>query len=165
MHNTLEDRITEEGMAIFFAIATSKQSMFDKQYWLGRMMEWVMKDPNFKVDLFRFVDVLPVLSTNEQVSEHIKEYLLDKHRDIPLLMGTALKAASFSLTKGLAAAAIRKNVTEMAECFILGSDIEQAAKPLLRLKEQGFSYTIDLLGERRSAMGFPAYLAQTGNII
>lgn len=135
-------------MEIFSAIKNSEESLFDKQYWLGRMMEWVMKDPSFKVDLFRFVDVLPVLTTDEQVAQHIKEYLVDNHKDIPLFMGGALKAASFSLTRGLAAAAIRKNVTELAERFILGSDMKSAAKPLLKIREQGFSYTIDLLGEK-----------------
>ena len=30
-------------------------------------MEWAMKDPSFRVDLFRLVDVLPVLKTRKQV--------------------------------------------------------------------------------------------------
>ncbi|HXW59950.1 MAG TPA: proline dehydrogenase family protein, partial [Myxococcota bacterium] len=166
MNSTLEKQISLEGMAIFSAIKNSKESMFDKHYWLGRMMEWVMKDPSFKVDLFRFVDVLPALNTNEQISEHIKEYLIDRHRDIPLFLGTALKATSFSLTKGLAAAAIRKNVTDMAERFILGTNIKKAATGLTKLKEQGFSFTIDLLGEKAlSDFECEAYASRYRDII
>src|SRR5580700_9239333 len=98
----MEQKITEEGMAIFSEMKKDGGSFFDKQYWLGRMMEWVMKDPSFKVDLFRFVDVLPVLKTKDQVADHIKEYLLQDGRDIPLAMGAALKAAYFSLERGIA---------------------------------------------------------------
>ena len=73
-----------------------------------------MRDPGFKVDLFRFVDVLPVLQTTSQVAGHVREYLLKDGRDLPGVLNTALKAASHGLTAGLAARAIKKNVAEMA---------------------------------------------------
>lgn len=143
----LEKNIFEEGMAIFQS-SKSSESIFDRQFWLGKVMEWVMKDPSFKVDMFRFVDVLPTLVTDDQVAKHIREYLLRNDRDIPMLMSTALKAASFSLGKGIASAAIRKNVKEMAMRFIAGNDITEAAPALKKLHEQGYSFTIDILGEK-----------------
>lgn len=107
-----------------------------------------MKDPSFKIDLFRFVDVLPVLSDKDQISKHIEEYLLQKNRELPLLMGTALKAASFSFARGMAASAIKKNVSEMAVKFIIGENLSDAKQQLLKLEKHGFSFTIDLLGEK-----------------
>lgn len=148
MDESLQKSIVDEGLQIFTALKQEKESFFDKNYWFGRMMEWVMKDPSFKVDLFRFVDVLPTLSTNNQVAKHIKEYLLKKDRDIPLVMNTALKAASLSITKGLAASAIRKNVTDMAQRFIAGETIGDAKAVLLDLLNDGFTFTVDLLGEK-----------------
>lgn len=148
MNDNFEKSIINEGHQLFSAVKNEKESLFDKDAWLGRMMSWVMKDPSFKVDLFRFVDVLPVLSTKDQVAKHIQEYLLKKDRELPLLMGTALKAASFSLARGLAATAIRKNVTDMAQRFIMGRDIFDAERPLKKLYQNGFSFTIDLLGEK-----------------
>ncbi len=148
MNTRLEQSILLEGKQLFSSIRNEKESLFDKNYWLGRMMDWVMKDPSFKVDLFRFVDVLPVLSTKDQVAKHIDEYLLQKDRELPLLMGTALKAASFSFARGMAASAIRKNVSAMAQKFILGEDLFSAEKSLLGLEKQGFCFTIDLLGEK-----------------
>lgn len=148
MQTELEQSIISEGRQLFNAIKNEQESLFDKQYWLGRMMEWVMRDPEFKVDLFRFVDVLPVLHTKDQVAKHIQEYLVQKDRELPKLMGTALKAASFSFARGLAAATIRKNVTEMAQRFIIGQDIKSAAKSLIKLHAQGFCTTLDLLGEK-----------------
>lgn len=148
MNSSLEQQTYVLGLELFKAIKNQQESIFDKQYWFGRMMEWVMKDPSFKVDLFRFVDVLPVLKTDKQVAQHIKEYLIDNHPNLPLLIKNTLKAASFSFTRGLASAAIRKNVSDLAERFILGANIKDATKGLLRLQEQGFSSTIDLLGEK-----------------
>lgn len=166
MHTELEHSIFLEGKELFKAIKNEKESLFDKQYWLGRMMDWVMKDPSFKVDLFRFVDVLPVLSTKDQVAQHIQEYLLKKDREIPLLMNTALKAASFSLARGLAASAIRKNVSDMAEKFILGENLSHAHKSLAKLAQLGFSFTIDLLGEKTlSNQEADAYFARYCELI
>ena len=33
--------------------------VFDKQFWAVKLLDWSMQDPDFKVDLFRLVDVLP----------------------------------------------------------------------------------------------------------
>ncbi|MCA9506903.1 MAG: proline dehydrogenase family protein [Myxococcales bacterium] len=147
MHQ-FEPLVLTEGKEIFAALKNEKESLFDKNYWTGRMMDWVMKDPNFKIDLFRFVDVLPVLTDKDQVSKHIEEYLLQKNREIPLLMGTAFKAASFSFARGMASSIIKKNVCEMAQKFIIGENLASASKQLSKLAKQGFSFTIDLLGEK-----------------
>jgi RHH-type proline utilization regulon transcriptional repressor/proline dehydrogenase/delta 1-pyrroline-5-carboxylate dehydrogenase len=144
----LEQSIANEGTQIFNEIKKGQESLFDKQYWLGRMMEWVMKDPGFKVDLFRFVDVLPALVSNEQVAKHIKEYLIQKDRELPQIVGSALKLSSFSFARGLTANAIRKNVSEIAGRFIAGNSIKSAARVLTKLHEEGFTTTIDLLGEK-----------------
>ena len=148
MDESFQKSIVDEGLKIFSALKNDREGFFDKDYWFGRLMEWAMKDPSFKVDLFRFVDVLPMLSNDNQIAKHIKEYLLKKDRDIPIMMSTALKAASFSLAKGLAANAIRKNVADMAQRFIAGRTIDNAKPILNNLKEGGFNFTVDLLGEK-----------------
>lgn len=148
MSDYFEQSVIKEGKEIFKAQKSESETLFNKNYWLGRMMEWVMKDQSFKVDLFRFVDVLPMLSTTDQVAKHISEYLVKSDRDMPLMMNTALKMASLSLAKGLAAAAIKKNVTDMAQRFIAGCDIGDAQKTLKKMQDQGFSFTVDLLGEK-----------------
>ena len=69
-----------------------------------------MRDPEFKTDLFRFVDVLPTLQTTAQIGQHVREYLLKDGRELPGVLSTALKAFSHPLTAGLAARTIKKNV-------------------------------------------------------
>ncbi len=142
----LEKQILEKGLTLFKDIKSHKESIFDKQYWMGLIMEWVMKDPLFKINLFRFVDVLPSLKTKEQISSHIEEYLLKQ--DLPLVISTALKAASSSsITASLAQSSIKNNIADMAKRFIIGDSISAAKKTLTKLHEQGFLFTIDLLGE------------------
>lgn len=149
MDRNFDDTVISEGKAIFAAVERGgSESLFDKEYWFGMVMDFVMKDPSFKIDLFRFVDVLPSLVTSDQVAKHIKEYLIKPDRHLPLVISTALKTASMSFAKGIASSAIKKNVVDMASRFIAGTDIHDAMKRLKKLEAEGFSFTIDVLGEK-----------------
>lgn len=142
----IEQKIISLGKSLFIK-ADHKDNFFNKNIWIGKMMDWVMKNPDLKIDLFRLVDVLPVLSSNEQIAKHVKEYLLnDKPNNI--FINTALKAAVLPLTQGLAAKTIKNNVTDMAKRFIAGEDINDAKETLTILSNKGFCFTIDLLGEK-----------------
>ncbi len=121
--------------------------IFEKDYWHGRLMEWAMKDPTFKLDLFRFVDVLPSLKTTDQVVEHVRQYLIREGRELPAFMSAALKLASSNLTGGVASIGIRKNITDMAGRFIVGTSPEEAIPILRRFHKEGLAFTVDLLGE------------------
>lgn len=143
----LNQRILEKGQQYWDLFQGQKPGIFNRSFWQEQMLDWVMKDPEFRIDMFRFIDVLPMLKTSNQVSEHIKSYLLKDHRDLPLLLKAALKAASESFAKGIAARAIKKNVEEMATCFIVGKQVDQALINLHQLYQQGFAFTADLLGE------------------
>ncbi len=121
--------------------------IFNKDFWQGKILEWAMKDPSFRVDLFRLVDVLPVLKTRKQVWTHMRDYLLRDGRPLPTVLGAALKAASGGLTGVVAVEVIKRNVVKMAENFILGHDAAEAVPILRKLHGQGIGFTADLLGE------------------
>lgn len=140
-------QILQLGEALYAKMAGETPGVFNKDYWQGRILEWAMKDPSFKVDMFRFVDVLPMLERKEQVASHVKEYLLKDGRELPTVISAALKAASSGLTSGLGQKAIKKNVTDMASRFIVGTDASEAVKVLRKLHKDGVAFTVDLLGE------------------
>jgi RHH-type proline utilization regulon transcriptional repressor/proline dehydrogenase/delta 1-pyrroline-5-carboxylate dehydrogenase len=148
-HNTvsLDTAIYQLGAEIAKRMQGELPGVFNAHYWHGRMLEWVMKDPSFKVDLFRFVDVLPTLHTTDQIIQHIREYLLKDGREFPGMMSAMLKVAAHGLTAGLAARAIKKNVADMAERFIIGEEAHQALPVLRRLHQDGIAATVDILGE------------------
>lgn len=143
----LDARILRVGKSIWDRMRGEVPGVFDKDYWQGRILEWAMDDPQFKVDLFRFIDVLPMLETPEQISRHIREYLIQKGRPLPPALHVALKVASGGIAVGMAAKTIRDNVAELARRFIVGNRPEEALSPLKRLHREGIAFTVDLVGE------------------
>ncbi len=146
----LEAGISERGKAFFTSIRGEAPSIFNKGFWTGKVMDWAMKNEDFKVQLFRFVDVLPYLNTGESLKRHIDEYFTgDGAGDIPpVLKWGAEKSGLFG---GLAAAVmgkfIRSNIENMAKQFIIGQTSKEAVKSLKKLRKDGFAFTVDFLGE------------------
>ena len=121
--------------------------LFDRERWQGALLDWVLRDPSFKVDLFRFVDVLPSLHDKEAVRRHVEEMLLRPGRALPAGVGAALKVAASGIGAGVAAHTLRKQVGEMAQRFIIGATPEEALPKLEALHAEGIGFTVDLLGE------------------
>jgi RHH-type proline utilization regulon transcriptional repressor/proline dehydrogenase/delta 1-pyrroline-5-carboxylate dehydrogenase len=147
MTTILQNAIVARGKEIFSHMeqAGSKDSIFNKDWWYGRIMDWSMKDPDFKVQMFRFVDVLPYLNSSDEVARHLKEYFSGDGRDMPSVLSWGLGLGTFA--PGLMAAAIRKNVTQMARMFITGSNPEEAFSNLEKMRKNDIAFTVDILGE------------------
>src|SRR6187549_2772922 len=107
---SLDETISKLGDELWKRMQGEAPGVFNKDYWQGRILEWAMKDPSFKVDMFRFVDVLPSLTSKEAVVQHIKEYLLKDGRELPTVISMSLKAATTGLTSGMAVSQIKSNV-------------------------------------------------------
>ncbi len=143
----MDEEILKLGGLISAAMKGETPGVFNKAYWEGAILEWAMKDPSFKVDMFRFVDVFASLSTRDQVTQHIREYLLKDGRDLPTLISAALKAATAGITAPVAQATMRKQIEGMANRFIVGADAKEALSELKKLHKDGIAFTVDLLGE------------------
>ena len=144
---SLQEQILRLGESLWRRTRGQAPSLFNPRYWHGVLLEWAMRDPVFKTDLFRFVDVLPALRDADDVAAHIKAYFLRDGRDLPSPIALAMRAASGKWTAGLGAWAIRRNVTEMAQRFITGENVEDAIGALKGLRFEGIGFTADLLGE------------------
>jgi RHH-type transcriptional regulator, proline utilization regulon repressor / proline dehydrogenase / delta 1-pyrroline-5-carboxylate dehydrogenase len=62
-------------------------------------------------------------------------------------MSAVLKATTHGLTAGFAARAIKTNVADMAERFLIGEEAPQALPILRGLHQDGIAATVDILGE------------------
>jgi RHH-type transcriptional regulator, proline utilization regulon repressor / proline dehydrogenase / delta 1-pyrroline-5-carboxylate dehydrogenase len=111
----------------------------------ARIMEWSMKDPAFKAQLFRFVDVLPSLDSSAEIVRHLREYLGDKAVELNPALRTGLAAAA--LAPGMVAGPVKANVTSMAGQFVAGATPNDLVKRLRSNAALGIATTIDLLGE------------------
>ncbi|MFP4455213.1 MAG: L-glutamate gamma-semialdehyde dehydrogenase [Desulfonatronovibrio sp.] len=145
----LNSRIRDRGREFFESISGEAPSIFNKGWWTGKVMDWAMRNEDFKVQLFRFVDVLPYLNTSESLTRHIQEYFGGQGQDIPSVLKWGAKSAGWG--KGLAgklmAKSIRSNIESMAKQFIIGENIKQALKTLHKMRRDNFAFTVDILGE------------------
>ena len=55
------------------------------------MLDWAISHPSFKTQLFRFVDVFPATSDDEDVLAHLEEYF--RAADVPTVVDLGLGAA------------------------------------------------------------------------
>lgn len=145
----LNARIKLRGKDFFASISGETPSIFNKGWWTGKVMDWSMRNEQFKVQLFRFVDVLPYLQTTDSLVRHIQEFFASDEQDLPGVLKWGAKGAT--LGKGLAgkvlARSIRSNIESLAKQFIIGANSEQAIKGVRKLRKSGFAFTLDLLGE------------------
>jgi RHH-type proline utilization regulon transcriptional repressor/proline dehydrogenase/delta 1-pyrroline-5-carboxylate dehydrogenase len=143
---SLEPAIRRIGQALAAKSEGLSPSLFDSRWWSGSLLDWCMNNEPFKVQLFRFVDVLPALGTDDQVAKLAEEYFAGLKEGGPLQWG--LQVASWTkLGARLSAKALRKRITQMARIFIAGSSIEEALPVLADSWKEGRAFSVDLLGE------------------
>ncbi|MGD8253140.1 MAG: L-glutamate gamma-semialdehyde dehydrogenase [Syntrophobacterales bacterium] len=145
----LESRIKAQGKDLFTIISNEAPSLFNKGWWTGKLMDWCMRNENFKIQLFRFVDVLPYLTTAESLSRHIEEYFAKQDLDIPAALKWGAKGAGLGgrITGKMLGRTIRTNIESMAQQFIIGDNTKEALKVLTKLRKNNFAFTVDILGE------------------
>ncbi|MCL1985807.1 MAG: proline dehydrogenase family protein [Betaproteobacteria bacterium] len=149
MNLQLEAQIIAKGKEFFRSISGEAPSIFDKGWWTGKVMDWAMKNEDFKVQLFRFVDVMPYLNTPESLLRHIREYFSGDGVEVPAVLKFGASAAGFggTLAGKLMGSTIRSQIEGMGRQFIIGENVKEAMKGFAKLRKDGFAFTIDLLGE------------------
>ena len=130
------------------------------------MLEWAMSHPSFKTQLFRFVDVFPATTDDEDVVRHLDEYL-HGGADVPKVLDMGLDLAEHvPLGKAAAAGLARRSITRVAEQFIVGQTPADAVAGLARLWAGGSASTVDLLGEKTlTEADADRYAARVGELL
>jgi RHH-type proline utilization regulon transcriptional repressor/proline dehydrogenase/delta 1-pyrroline-5-carboxylate dehydrogenase len=128
-----------------------KPTLFERKWWDDRLMNVAMADESVKVQMFRFVDVLPRLKSHEDVTRHLQEYFEEVRHHLPwavelVKFGIEHVRPNSVLSRALAYNA-RMNALRMARRFIAGTTVEEVLKGVTDLRQQGFAFTLDLLGE------------------
>lgn len=145
MDNALQAAIKAKGETIFNLMESEGKSIFNKDWWYGQIMEWSMKNERFKTQMFRFVDVLPTLTSGSEVHRHLKEYFAENGGEMPKVFGVGLGLGA--LAPGLMAKAVKNNVEQMAKMFITGENPNEALTVLKKARKNKIGFTVDLLGE------------------
>jgi RHH-type proline utilization regulon transcriptional repressor/proline dehydrogenase/delta 1-pyrroline-5-carboxylate dehydrogenase len=146
--DAIEQATQTIGRQIFARIDRHGPSVFERHWWEERILEWAMSDPHFKVQMFRFIDVLPALKTPRQISHHLEEYFADLDDLLPAVLRRGVKYVDRSpLASRAVAIGARKNADLMARRFIAGATPADAVAAARRLRRDRMGFSLDILGE------------------
>lgn len=139
------------GTYIWEHLSRRRPSMFERRWWDDRILGAAMADESLKVQMFRFVDVLPRLKTHRDVTRHLQEYFQEVKEHLPIAIemvrfGVEHLSPESVLSRALAYNA-RNNAARMARRFIAGSNVSEVLTAVTSLRKQGFAFSLDLLGE------------------
>src|SRR5437867_2520022 len=153
MRVATEVDIRRHATRLYEAAAATTPRLFDRKWWTGRLLDWAIRDETFKVQLFRFIDVLPTLKTPSQFKLLVDEYFGQDagRRDAPggrSLMRWGMRALStVGFGVGVTADTIYNQAIQMANQFIVGAGTKEALPVVADLWKRGIAHSVDLLGE------------------
>jgi len=141
----LQAEVERRGTQIFDLVDRHPESIFSKAGFYQRMMEFSMRDEHFKVQMFRFVDVLASLRRGSDIVQHLDEYFADMRNGYTPLIRTGVSLAR--IAPFISGKLLRWNVSGMARQFIAGRNPDDVMKTLRKKRRQKIGFTVDLLGE------------------
>ncbi len=144
----LETLTQRFGRSLFARLKRSGPILLSPRWWDQRLMEWTMDEPAVKVQLFRLIDVLPMLHTPGQVTRHLREYFTEVEDALPALLRLGVRWLPSDRWAGrLVAGLATHNARRMARRFIAGTTVPEALTAVAVMRRQAMAFTIDLLGE------------------
>ena len=142
----VERRAVEIGRELLRSARDYSTGVFSARFWNDQLMNWAMKDPAFKLQLFRFIDVFPMLRTPALVHDYLTDYLSQPGVTLPPGMDLGLKVGG--LAKGIMAKTITNRITRHGRQLHRRRGCRH--RPALRCKKlwgEGVAFSVDLLGE------------------
>ena len=151
--NAIDDEPSQEtinkiGKVIFDRMQKNQAIPFGMDWFEDRLMEFSTHNDNIKINLFRFIDAFPSLTTAKEITDHLKAYLGTPETGTPWWISFLIK---FLPSRGIAGDLLgfiaKFAAGRMAKKFIAGSNFAQVEKSLALLRKLGLGYTVDILGE------------------
>jgi hypothetical protein len=125
--------------------AANREPLTQSRVVAERVLNWATSDPEFRVKLLRFVDVLPTLRSAGAVADHIRQYF---RGDVPALVHAGSELAAQPVFRPVVSQVVRSSVYAMAHRFIAG-DPGRLCRACVSASD-GAAYTVDLWAKRRS---------------
>ncbi len=143
-----EPDIKAIGRHILAAAGVQPPLILQPDWWESQALELANRDPVFRTQLLRFLEVFPTLRTVDHMASHIQEYFEDPSGELPPVLRWGIKAAwPGQLTTGLVARTIEYNLNLVSQAYIAGKTPADAAGTLRRLHREKAAVTLNMLGE------------------
>jgi RHH-type proline utilization regulon transcriptional repressor/proline dehydrogenase/delta 1-pyrroline-5-carboxylate dehydrogenase len=141
-------RVEAIGRELFARVASERQSVYSADRWTGALLAWSLAHEDAKLQLFRFIDVLPALDDDADLVRHLREYFDGRDAPYAALLRTALGVARIGwLGEKVVGVMLRETVRRLARRFVAGSTPGQARRAALAARAAGQAFTLDVLGE------------------
>src|SRR3972149_6893858 len=108
----LERAIVDRGRTLLDRMEPQRLISLTPAWWQERLLEWASEDPDFRVKLLRFVDVLPALRTSRSVADHVRQYFRGAH---PGLIRTASGLAAAPLFRPVLSPGVPRGGVSLAD--------------------------------------------------
>ena len=143
-----EARVQAIGRELFERVAGERRAFYSADRWTAALFAWSLANEDAKLQLFRFIDVLPALEDDRDLVRHLREYFEGRAAPYAALLRTALGATRVGwLGEKVVAAMLRETVRRLARRFIAGSTPEEARRAVREARRAGQTFTLDVLGE------------------
>ena len=143
-----EARVQAIGRELFDRVAGDRQAFYSADRWTAALFAWSLAHEDAKLQLFRFIDILPALDEDRDLVRHLREYFEGRDAPYAALLRTALGVARVGwLGEKVVAVMLRETVRRLARRFVAGSTPAEARRAALTARRAGQAFTLDLLGE------------------
>lgn len=146
-HDLLDPSIRQIEQILAKQSHSHTPGFLDHRWWTRLLLDWGTRDEQFKVQLFRFIDVLPALQTDEQFIRLLHEYFHDVHSLPSALRWILNRSLHNPIMARVGTRVLRYQFLKMAYTFMAGQSVELALPTLTDLWNHRYASSIDLLGE------------------
>src|SRR5919108_1904359 len=143
-----EARVQAIGRELFERAAAERQAFYSADRWTAALFAWSLANEGAKLQLFRFIDILPALDEDRDLVRHLREHFEGRDAPYAALLRTALGVARVGwLGEKVVAVMLRETGRRLARRFVAGSTPAEARRAALEARRAGQAFTLDLLGE------------------
>jgi len=103
---------------------------------LRHLLEQLGGNERLRVQLLRFIDVLPMLTRDDHLIAHLQAYFTDQDLPIPALFSGAISHASSWPANHLVAASVRQSIEWIGSRFIAAEDADGLFSMIRRLNSE-----------------------------
>jgi proline dehydrogenase len=147
LQNRINHTVKMYGLEFYNSVKKLEQNKFSKHYWTSFFLGYISKFPEWKLELFRLVDVIPSLKSKTEISKHVELYLVGSECKKPLPWQIGFGLFSLFGLQNLLSTILLFFIKNLAYSFIAGTDILSAEKKLQSVRKKGRRFTLDILGE------------------
>lgn len=137
-----EQRVKVHGELL---LKRSRQSFWEAGFWMDRIMGRMLQNERFKVQVLRFVDVLPTLVDDNKLTGHLCEYFSPPEFEASSGLRWLLSLSQMS--PALTARLVRRALLLVSSRFLGGADSRAAMKTVHALRRSNLGFSLDILGE------------------